>query len=292
MVELAQYMVGGLAAGTLYGLVALGIVLLYRSSRVLNFAHGDLGALAAFVAFTFLVRLEWPFAPAVGSSLVAAAGLGVAFYFFLIRPVKQATLLGRIVVTLGLALAVNGAITLVWGADTKVFPFPLSDIRVYRIGSVVVSQMSIGLSAAGLLLMAFLYLLVQHTKVGLAMRAVSQDLVAAQALGIPSRRIFALTWGLSGALGAAAGILTAPVTLLTPFMMLDPFVKGFAAAVLGGMDSMPGAVVGGWVLGLAESLFAGFVSFKFKTTFAFLIIILTLMLRPEGLLGREYHRRV
>jgi branched-chain amino acid transport system permease protein len=292
MVELAQYAVGGLAAGTLYGLVALGIVLLYRSSRVLNFAHGDLGALAAFVAFTFLVRLEWPFLPAVASSLAVAAALGVAFYFFVLRPAREATLLGRIVVTLGLALAVNGAITLVWGADTKVFPFPLSDIRVYRIGSVVVSQMSLGLTAVGLLLMALLYLLVQRTKIGLAMRAVSQDLVAAQALGIPSRRIFALTWGLAGALGAAAGILTAPVTLLTPFMMLDPFIKGFAAAVLGGMDSMPGAVVGGWVLGLAESLFAGFVSFKFKTTFAFLIIILTLMLRPEGLLGREYHRRV
>ncbi len=292
MVDLVQYAVGGLAAGTLYGLVALGIVLLYRSSRVLNFAHGDLGALAAFVAFTFLVRLEWPFLPAVASSLVAAAALGVAFYFFVLRPAREATLLGRIVVTLGLALAVNGAITLVWGADTKVFPFPLSDVRVYRIGSVVVSQMSLGLTAVGLLLMALLYLLVQRTKIGLAMRAVSQDLVAAQALGIPSRRIFALTWGLAGALGAAAGILTAPVTLLTPFMMLDPFIKGFAAAVLGGMDSMPGAVVGGWVLGLAESLFAGFVSFKFKTTFAFLIIILTLMLRPEGLLGREYHRRV
>lgn len=292
MVDLAQYAVGGLAAGTLYGLVALGIVLLYRSSRVLNFAHGDLAALAAFVAFTFLVRLEWPFLPAVASSLAVAAALGVAFYFFVLRPVREATLLGRIVVTLGLALAVNGAITLVWGADTKVFPFPLSDIRVYRIGSVVVSQMSLGLTAVGLLLMALLYLLVQRTKIGLAMRAVSQDLVAAQALGIPSRRIFALTWGLAGALGAAAGILTAPVTLLTPFMMLDPFIKGFAAAVLGGMDSMPGAVVGGWVLGLAESLFAGFVSFKFKTTFAFLIIILTLMLRPEGLLGREYHRRV
>jgi branched-chain amino acid transport system permease protein len=214
MVELAQYAVGGLAAGTLYGLVALGIVLLYRSSRVLNFAHGDLGALAAFVAFTFLVRLEWPFLPAVASSLAVAAALGVAFYFFVLRPAREATLLGRIVVTLGLALAVNGAITLVWGADTKVFPFPLSDIRVYRIGSVVVSQMSLGLSAVGLLLMVLLYLLVQRTKIGLAMRAVSQDLVAAQALGIPSRRIFALTWGLAGALGAAAGILTAGVLVL------------------------------------------------------------------------------
>ncbi len=186
----------------------------------------------------------------------------------------------------------NGAVTLLWGTDARIFPFPLSDTRVYRVGGVVISQVSVGLSVAGLGMMLLLYLVVQRTRVGLAMRAVAQDLVAAQALGIPSRRIFALTWGLAGALGAAAGILTAPVTFLSPYMMLDPFLKGFAAAVLGGMDSLPGAVLGGWILGLAEGLFAGFVSVKFKTTLAFLVIILTLMLRPEGLLGREFRRRV
>jgi branched-chain amino acid transport system permease protein len=292
VVDFAQFLVGGLATGTLYGLVALGIVLLYRSSRVLNFAHGDLAALGAFIAYTMLVQLGWPFVPSVAVSLVATAAAGALFYFIVLRPVKEATLLGRIVVTLGLALALSGAVTLIWGADTKVFPFPLSELRGYRPGGVFVSHLRLGLSAAGLALMASLYLLVQRTRVGLAMRAVSQDLVAAQALGIPARRIFALTWGLAGALGAAAGILTAPVTLLTPFMMLDPFLKGFAAAVLGGMDSMPGAVLGGWLLGLAESLFAGYVSVKFKTTLAFVIIILTLMVRPEGLLGREFHRRV
>ncbi len=305
MVELAQLTVGGLSAGTLYGLVALGIVLLYRSSRVLNFAHGDLATLAAFVAFTLLLRLQPPgllpgpsqirwhlFLAAAAGSLLVAALAGAAFYFVVIRPVKEATLLGRIVVTLGLALVVNGCVVVLWGADTKVFPFPLSDVRVYRLGDVVVSQLSLGLTAAGLALVLLLYLLVQRTRVGLAMRAVAQNLAAAQALGIPSRRIFALTWGLAGALGAAAGILAAPVTLLTPFMMLDPFLKGFAAAVLGGVDSLPGAVLGGWLLGLAESLFAGYISFRFKTTLAFLIIILTLLLRPEGLLGREYRRRV
>ena len=305
MVDLVQYLVGGLTAGTLYGLVALGIVLLYRSSRVLNFAHGDLATLAAFVGFTVLLRRQPPtpfpigpqtgwgaFLPAMAGALLAGALAGAAFYFLIIRPVKEATLLGRIVVTLGLALAINGLVVLVWGADTKVFPFPLSDVRVYRLGGVVISQLSLGLTTAGLVLVALLYLLVQRTRVGLAMRAVAQDLTAAQALGIPSRRIFALTWGLAGMLAAAAGILAAPVTLLTPFMMLDPFLKGFAAAVLGGMDSLPGAVLGGWLLGLAESLFAGYISFKFKTTLAFLIIILTLMLRPEGLLGREYRRRV
>ncbi|HVH32443.1 MAG TPA: branched-chain amino acid ABC transporter permease, partial [bacterium] len=134
--------------------------------------------------------------------------------------------------------------------------------------------------------------LVQHTRIGLAMRAVSQHLIAAQVLGIPARRIFVLTWGLAALLGAAAGILLAPTALLDPFMMLDPFLKGFSAAVLGGIDSMPGAAIGGLLLGLLEALFGGYVSVRFKTTLAFGIIIAVLIIRPEGLLGREFRRRV
>ncbi len=290
MTQLGQYLVGGLSTGSLYALVALGIVLLYRSSRVLNFAHGDLATLATFVAFTLLGRAI-PFPFAVIASLAAAAVLGAAFFFFILRPAKEATLLGKIVMTLGLALVLSGAMQLIWGADEHVFPFPLSDTRVYKLGQVIISQMSLGTILAGLVLMGILYVLVQRTTVGLAMRAVAQNTVAAQALGIPARRIYALTWGLASALGGAAGMLLAPVVYLDPFMMLDPFLKGFAAAVVGGMDSMPGAVLGGFLLGVAESVFAGYVSFKFKTTLAFAIIILVLMVRPEGLLGREYHRR-
>lgn len=291
MIQLGQYVVGGLATGSLYALVALGIVLLYRSSRVLNFAHGDVATLATFVAFTLLGRAV-PFAAAVAAGLLAAAALGAAFFFFVLRPAREASLLGKIVITLGLALVLSGVMLITWGADTQVFPFPLSDTRVYRLGGVVVSEMSVGTIGAGLVLMGLMYGLVQRTTLGLAMRAVAQDTVAAQALGIPARRIHALTWGLASALGGAAGVLLAPVVYLDPYMMLDPFLKGFAAAVLGGIDSLPGAVVGGFILGIAESVFAGYVSFKFKTTLAFAIIILVLMVRPEGLLGREYHRRV
>jgi len=289
---LGQYLVGGLATGSLYALVALGIVLLYRSSRVLNFAHGDLATFATFVAFTLLTTFRLPFTMATAGSLAVAAVAGAAFYLLILRPTRDATLLGIIVITLGLALVVNGAVVQIWGTETKVFPFPLSDTKVYHLGGVVISQVSIGSFLAGLVLMGLLYLLVQRTRIGLAMRAVSQNLVAAQALGIPAKKIFALTWGLATALGACAGILLAPVTFLDPFMMVDPFLKGFAAAVLGGIDSMPGAVLGGLVLGVAESLFGGYVSVKFKTTMAFLIIIGVLIVRPEGMLGREYKRRV
>ncbi len=288
----AQYTIGGLATGTLYALVALGIVLLYRSSRILNFAHGDVATFATFIAFTLLTTFRLPFAVATVGSLGAAAILGAAFYWLVLRPVKDATLLGMIVITLGLSLVLSGTTVRVWGTDTKVFPFPLSDTTVYHVGTLVVSQISIGSFLVGLVLMAVLYLLIQHTKTGLAMRAVSQDLVAAQVLGIPANRIYALTWGLASALGAAAGILLAPAVLLDPFMMLDPFLKGFAAAVLGGIDNMLGAMVGGLFLGVVEALFGGYVSIRFKTTLAFLIIIAVLVVRPEGLLGRKYHRRV
>lgn len=289
---LAQYAIGGLAVGSLYALVALGIVLLYRTSRILNFAHGDMATFGTFIAFSLLTTFRWPFAAASVGSLLATAAIGAAVYFVILRPAKESTLLGKIVITLGLALLLNGLAVAVWGTNTRVFPFPLSDTKVYRLGNLVVSQISIGSFLTGLGLMAVLYLLVQHTKIGLAMRAVSQDTLAAQVLGIPAKRVFALTWGLASALGAAAGILLAPVALLDPFMMIDPFLKGFAAAVLGGIDSMPGAVAGGVLLGVVEALFGGYISVRFKTTLAFLIIIAVLVVRPEGLLGREYRRRV
>ncbi|MBI4276833.1 MAG: branched-chain amino acid ABC transporter permease, partial [Armatimonadetes bacterium] len=245
-----QYTIGGLATGSLYALVALGIVLLYRTSRVLNFAHGDLATVAAFTAFSLITAHRVPFALAAPIGLAATAAAGAAFYLLVLRPARESSLLGQIVITLGFALLLSGVVVRAWGTDTRVFPFPLSDTRVYRLGAVVISQVSVGALAAGMALMAALYLLVQRTQVGLAMRAVSQDLGAARALGIPARRIFAMTWALAAALGGAAGILLAPITLLDPFMMLDPFLKGFAAAVLGGMDSMPGAVAGGLILGV------------------------------------------
>jgi branched-chain amino acid transport system permease protein len=259
---------------------------------VLNFAHGDLATFGTFLTFALLTATRWPFGASAVVGLLATAAIGAAFFFLIIRPAKESTLLGKIVITLGLALVLQGATAVLWGTDTKTFPFPLSDTRVYRVAGVVVSHLSLGSVAIGLALMGGLYGLVQHTRLGLAMRAVSQDTTAAQVLGIPVKRIFALTWGLASALGAAAGILLAPVTLLDPFMMLDPFLKGFAAAVLGGIDSMPGAAAGGLLLGVLESVFAGYVSVRFKTTLAFVIIIAVLIIRPEGLLGQEYKRRV
>ena len=293
MDRLLQYALTGVSAGSLYALVALGVVLIYRSTRVLNFAHGDIATLATFVAFSMLTH-RYSFGVAVAVSLLVGAAVGVVFYFgVLVKAQRQgANLLGMVILTLGLALIIQGVVVYVWGAEPVSLPFPISDTKTYRVGGVVVSQLALATIAAGVVGSLCLYLLVQRTPVGLAMRATSENLMAAQTLGIPTRMVLGVAWGTASALGVVAGIFLAPALLLDPFFMLDPFLKGFAAAVLGGLNSLPGAVVGALILGVAESLTGAYLTIQFKNTLAFLIIIVVLLVRPEGLLGREFKERV
>jgi branched-chain amino acid transport system permease protein len=293
MERLLQYGFTGLSAGSLYAMVALGIVLIYRSTRVLNFAHGDIATLATFVSFSLLSRgLSFPVA--LLGSLAVGAAVGITFYFtVLVRAQRRgATLLGMVILTLGLALVIQGAVVYVWGAEPVSLPFPISDTKTYTVGPVVVSQLSLATMAAGIVGAALLYLLVQRTRLGLAMRATSENVMAAQTLGIPTRLVLGVSWAAASALGVVAGIFLAPALLLDPFFMLDPFLKGFAAAVLGGLNSLPGAVLGALILGVAESWAGAYLTIQFKNTLAFVIIILVLLVRPEGLLGKEFKERV
>jgi branched-chain amino acid transport system permease protein len=197
-----------------------------------------------------------------------------------------------IILTLGLALIIQGLVVWKWGAEPVALPFPISDTKTYKMGAVVVSQLSLATMAAGLVGSLLLYLLVQKTRLGLAMRATSENVMAAQTLGIPTRMVLSVSWGVASALGVVAGIFLAPALLLDPFFMLDPFLKGFAAAVLGGLNSLPGAVLGALILGVAESLTGAYLTIQFKNTLAFVIIIVVLLIRPEGLLGKEFKERV
>lgn len=287
-----QLVVSGLSIGSLYSLVGLGIVLLYRTSRVLNFAHGDLSMITTMIAYTLLTSAGMAFSGSVALTLLAAFALGALFYFLVLRPVKEATLLGQIITTAGFALALSGMAVVVWGASSKAMPFPWSRFVSYDIFGLRVDQLTLGSFVIAVVTMLLLYLLVQKTKFGLAMRAVSQNDAAARVLGIPVRRVYAVTWGVSAMLGAVGGLLLAPVTFVSPTMMFDPFLKGFAAAVLGGLDSLPGVVIGGLILGVVENVFGGYVSTAFKSTVAFVMIIAVLLVRPEGLLGRKFVRRV
>lgn len=293
MTQFLQYSISGLATGSIYALVALGLALIYRSTRILNFAHGDITTAGTFFAFILMgLNLHWEVAFIL--ALLFGSVLAMVFYFSVLVPAqrREATQLGQIILTLGLGLILQGLVSYFGGTVPQSFPFPLSDTKIYRLGSVVISQLSLGTFCIGLLASLLFYLLVQKTRLGLAMRATSENLPAAQTMGIPTRSILALSWGLAAFLGVLAGLFLAPALLLDPFFMLEPFLKGFAAAILGGLNSLPGAIVGGLILGVAESIAGGYVSVAFKNTFAFLIIILVLLVRPEGLLGTEFKERV
>lgn len=293
MTEFFQYTISGLSTGSIYALVALGLALIYRSTRILHFAHGDVTTAGTFFAFT-LLGLNLHYWPAFILALLFGAVLAMTFYFCVLVPAqrREATQLGQIILTLGLGLILQGLVSYFGGTEPQSFPFPLSDTKLYRLGDIVISELSLGTFGIGLLACILFYLLVQKTRIGLAMRATSENLPAAQTMGIPTRGILALSWGLAALLGVLAGLFLAPTLLLDPFFMLEPFLKGFAAAILGGLNSLPGAIVGGLILGVSESLAGGFISIAFKNTFAFLIIILVLLVRPEGLLGEEFKERV
>jgi len=288
-----QYVIAGLATGSIYALVALGLALIYRSTRILNFAHGDTATAGTFVAFTLL---GMNLAPMISFPLAILSGsaLAMLFYFAILVPAQRrnATPLAQIILTVGLGLILQGLIAYLWGTDTKTLAFPLSDSKLWKFQGLVISELGLGTFVIGLLGGGFLYLLVQKTRLGIAMRATSENLPAAQTLGIPTRMILSLSWGLAAGLSVLAGLFLAPALLLDPFFMLEPFLKGFAAAILGGLNSLPGAILGGLILGVAESLAGGYITIAFKNTLAFLVIIVILMVRHEGLLGTEFKERV
>jgi branched-chain amino acid transport system permease protein len=293
MARFLQYLLTGLSAGSLYALVALGLVLIYRSTRVLNFAHADMATVGTYIAFA-LITAGVPFWMAFSVALLAGAAVATVFYFGALVPAqrKGANPLGQIILTLGLALILQGLTVYRWGAEPDRFPFPLSDTKVSKVGPVFVSELSLGTLAAAAAASLILYLITQKTRLGLAMQATSENLQAAQTLGIPTRGVLAFAWGVAAALAVVAGVFLAPVLLLDPFFMLDPMFKGLAAAVLGGLNSLPGAVVGALLLGVAESLAGAYLSLEFKSSLAFVLIVAVLLIRPEGLLGKAFQERV
>lgn len=289
--NLVQSFVSGASVGSVYALVALGLVLLYRTTRILNFAHGDLGVVGTFVAYTLLTQLRVPFGVSFLLALVAAAAIGILVYLLLVRPAKNQSELGLLILTLGLALALGGLDALLFGTDNKLVPTLVAD-KILRLGGVPVSLVSLVTALFGVVLMVALWALLTYTKLGVAMRAVAQREDVAEAMGLPVRTVLMATWAAAAVLATAAALLFAPTTLLNPTMMLDPLSKGFVAAVIGGMNSLPGAVLGGYLLGVLELLVGVYLSLEFKASFAFLVVVLVLVLKPHGLLGRADVKRV
>jgi branched-chain amino acid transport system permease protein len=286
----AQLIVNGLALGSLYGLTALGLVLIFKTTEVVTFAQGEMAMVSTFVAFTLLTALHLPFVVAFVLTLVFATLLGILVERLILRRVTPNPILNPIIVTIGLALILLGMAGWIWGYETRPFPAPVEG-PPFRLGTIVLSQMNVLILVVTLLLTAILFAFFRYSVTGIAMRAVAQNRLAARLMGINVNHVNALGWGVGTALGAVTGILIAPLNYLDPNMMGDVVLKAFTAAVLGGFTSMPGAVVGGLLLGIVDSV-AGYQVPELRTTIAFVLIVLVLVVRPAGLLGKHEIKRV
>jgi len=286
-----QQVASGLSAGCLYALAALGLVLIYRTMEIVNFAHGEMAMISTFVAYTLLVRVGLPYVIAMLVALAFAFIFGMAIERVFLRPIQEGPLVSMMIMTLGLFMVFNGAAGWIWGFDPVSFPYAVRGRPVF-IGDIIVTRDSLLVLAVTVIMAGALYLALRFTMAGIAIRATSQNPRAARLMGVPVPKVYSLTWGMSAVLGAVAGILIAPTTFLSPSMMAEVQIKAFTAAVLGGFSSLPGAVVGGLLLGVLENLVAGYISTQLKSTFAFALIVVVLLIRPSGIMGTTERRKV
>jgi branched-chain amino acid transport system permease protein len=291
--ELAQQIVGGIAIGGIFASLALALVLIYNAMGLVNFAQGEMAMLATFVAFALIARgmSYWLAFPV---TLVLAFGGGIAIQRLVIKPVERAPVLTLVIITLGLATLINGLAGFIFGYVPRSFPSPFSSASFDVLG-VFISWRDLGVIAVSALVLLAVYVLLQRTTVGLTMRAAAHHPEASRLLGVQVSWMLALGWGLASAVGAVSGIMVAPILLLEPNMMQSIIIYAFAAAVLGGIESPLGAVVGGILVGLTINLAGAYlpgVGGDLQLAVGLAIIIVVLLVRPSGLFGRAAARRV
>ena len=301
MQELFQQLANGIAWGSIYALIALGYTMVYGILRLINFAHGDVYMVGAFAAY-FLAL--WTGAGGVNASPLAAvlvllgamlfcAILGMGIEFFAYRPVRRSSRITALITAIGVSLLLENVGLRVFGADPKFFPQLIAPRRIELPGGVLVTNHQITVVVVSILLMIGLTLFVQRTRTGKAMRAVSFNRDAASLMGIHVNRIITITFAIGSALAAAAGVLVGLTNpKIEPLMGIMPGIKAFVAAVLGGIGSVPGAVIGGLLMGVSEYLVVGYVSSTYRDGIAFVILILVLLIKPAGLLGRNVAEKV
>jgi branched-chain amino acid transport system permease protein len=291
--DFAQQVTSGLAAGAVYASLALALVLIYQTTNVVNFAQGEMATFTTYIAWMLMDR-GIPYWPAFVLTLLIAFGGGVAVERVLIRPVEHRPELVIVILTIGMLIAINGLTGWIWGPEVKLFdsPFPNSSVIV---GGVAISVRDIGTFCVCLGTVAVLWLFFRFTTLGLAMRAVAFNPGASRLMGVRVGWMLALGWGFAAVLGAIAGMMAAPSVFLDPDMMLVVLIYAFAAAVLGGIDSPIGAVVGGLLLGVVVNLLGAYVDFvgqELRLPTALAILLVVLIVRPTGLFGRVHVRRV
>jgi len=291
--EFWQQVVSGLASGGIYASLALALVIVYRSSGVINFAQGEMATFATFLAWTLLDH-GFSYWPAFALTLAIAFAGGVALERIVIRPVEGRPVLTVVILTIGLLILINGATQWIWGGAVRKFPSPFST-RPIHVAGVAFSIQDIGIIGVSLAAVVVLGLFFRFTKLGLGLRAAAVNPEESRLVGVRVGWMLALGWGLSAALGAVSGMMVAPVVFLDPNMMQGVLLYAFAAAVLGGLTSPVGAVVGGLTLGVVLNLLGTYVSTfggEMRLVGGLAVILVVLLIRPTGLFGRPAVRRV
>jgi branched-chain amino acid transport system permease protein len=291
--DFLQQVVSGLAAGSIYASLALALVLIYRATDVVNFAQGEMATFTTYVAWS-LMHHGVSYWPAFALTLGFAFAFGLSIQRTVIRPVERRPEIVIVIVTIGLLIAINGLVGWIWGGETKALDSPFPN-RSWDIGGVAVSVQDVGTLGVCLLSVLVLWGFFRFTTIGLAMRSSAVNPDASRLLGVRVSWMLAIGWGLAAVLGAVAGLMAAPTVFLDPSMMLVILIYAFAAAVLGGIDSPVGAVVGGLLLGVIVNLLGAYVDFvgaELRLPTALAILLLVLIIRPQGLFGHVAVRRV
>jgi branched-chain amino acid transport system permease protein len=288
--EVAQLLISGISQGCVYGLIALGFVLIYKATEMVNFAQGDIMMLGAFVALTFIVDLGWPFAWGVLATLAVMALIGIAIERLLLRPMIGEPHFAVLMLTIGLGFVLRAAAGAIWGNEPRALPTPYVG-KVWEIGGTIVRAENLAIVAATAVLCLLLWLFFRFSRLGIAMQAASQNQLAAYYVGIPVKRIYALVWALAASISACAGILTAPVSLIDPLIGFVG-IKAFAAAIVGGFGSLPGALLGGLLIGVAEQFAGRFLPAGFGDVTAYALLLAMLIVRPEGLFATMQKKKV
>ena len=294
MISLLSHLMNGLSLGSVYAIIALGYTMVYGIAKMLNFAHGDVIMIGAYVSFCAVHYLNLPPVVAIVLAMLACTALGITIERLAYKPLRQATSLAVLITAIGMSYFLQNAALLIWGSNTKSFPDMISMPAISLMGGqLIIKGESIVTIVACVVIMIALTLFTNKTKMGKAMRVVSEDKGAAELMGINVNGTISLTFAIGSALAAIAGVLLCTAyPALTPTTGSMPGIKAFTAAVFGGIGSIPGAMVGGVLLGVIEILGKAYISMELGDAFVFAVLIIVLLVKPTGLLGKKIHEKV
>ncbi|CAN1523413.1 branched-chain amino acid ABC transporter permease [Limnohabitans sp. B9-3] len=285
MNEFLQQIFNGLAIGSVYTLVALGLTVVFGILGIAHFAHGSLAMFGGYLTFVFSTSMGLSFFASIAMAMPVGAVMGMLIERFAYRPVRDAPHINAFIIALGLTMMLEGGNLLLFGADQVIIQTPYQ--QVFDFGGIFVAQLRMVVIVTAVTLVAVVTLLLLKTKTGKSVRAVAQNRHAAVLMGVNVNFVSSVVFAISSALGVAAGALIGALLALAPGVGESFAVKGFAVLILGGLGSLPGAILGGLVLGVSESLAAGFLSSAYKDVISFLIMILVLLVMPQGLMGKK-----